>query len=624
MGERKICYGCMNRVEFTDGVCPLCGYSEKTPYDPFHIRPGVIVNTRYIVGVAEAANGEGITYISYDLRTGQRVWLREYAPRNLCSRMENSPQISVVPARLVQYKALMAQFTELHMYLAGFRGQITNISGVENLFAENNTTYVVYEYIEGVPLVDYLKDFAGELSWRQLSAMLPPLTTTLSLLHNSGITHRAISPETVLVRKDRGEFLLTGFCISAVRTANSELQSELYEGYAAPEQYAANLPQGSWTDVYGLCALLYRTLAGCMPTSAESRLQSDNLMAPETMNESVPHHVSRMIMQGMALESGDRIRTITELVIGLFDENAAEEETYKEPPAQEEEPYEEPYEGYTDDYAYEDYDSYTDYEGEERAGAIDRLKVPIIVGIVLLLGLMVAVFVLGRDFFDTDSSSAIEATTAATTAPAETTTQSDESAATATTTAATSTSTGDGIMPNLLGRVYKSNREQYSWIDFDVEEVYSDAYAAGLICWQEFEPGASFDTSEPVKIQVSRGAATVVIPAFSGYGVNTYCTMLDELGITYIQSAESTTGYFDGAVIRLTAMRNGVAVDIEPGATINLNDNYTFTVVYAYNPEPATTEAPTTETTAPAETVPEATETAPPATETPTETAAAQ
>ena len=160
MGERKLCYGCMERTEFSGGVCPNCGYYDKSPSDPSFIIPGTQLNNRYIVGVALFVNGEGITYLAYDQSIGCKVYLREYMPPNLCNRVAGSPVISVIPARLAQYKALMAEFTELHKSLARLRGQV-HVNTVVDLFAENNTTYVVDEYVSSIRFVDYLKDNAG-------------------------------------------------------------------------------------------------------------------------------------------------------------------------------------------------------------------------------------------------------------------------------------------------------------------------------------------------------------------------------------------------------------------------------------------------------------------------------
>ena len=154
-----------------------------------------------------------------------------------------------------------------------------------------------------------------------------------------------------------------------------------------------------------------------------------------------------------------------------------------------------------------------------------------------------------------------------------------------------------------------------------MEEVYSDVYAKGQICWQEFESGDTFDSSKPVKIQVSKGSATVQIPSYSGYGLQSYSAQLDELNIPYTTAAEINEGYTNGSVTRIVVTKGGKEVDISAGASINLNDNYQITVYYANNPVVTTeepTEEPTESTTAAAETtVPAEQPTEAPATEAP-------
>lgn len=617
MGERKLCYGCMERTEFSGGICPNCGYYEQSPSDPSFIIPGTQLNNRYIAGIAISANGEGITYIAYDQSIGCKVYLREYMPPNLCNRVTGSPVISVIPAKLAQYKALMAEFTELHKSLARLRGQV-HVNTVVDLFAENNTTYVVDEYIHSIRFVDYLKENAGELTWGQLSQMLPPLMTTLSLLHNSGVVHRAISPDTIYVT-DKGELILTAFSIAAVRTANTELGCEIYSGYAAPEQYTASGRQGTWTDVYGVCAVLYRVLTGSMPPSAISRMENDNLVAPSVLNPNVPRYVSNVIMQGLQLDSAERIKTVTELVTMLFDEHAVEEDmiyggyengngnagyvppmqsAYEEPPynAYNQEPEYNDYDtGYADDYAYEDYETEDSYEEPQKAGAIDCLKVPIIVGIVLLLVLLIVVFVVTGDLFGGSDPSDSSSTTTTVSSETSETMQSAE------TTLAATEAVGDSVMPSLLGKNFENQRTQYaSWITFDVEEVYSDEYAAGQICWQEYEEGATFDSSKPVKVQVSIGPATVEFPAYAGVGYYSFVSQLDALNIPNSSQAEENAYYSNGSVIRIVVTKNGQEVEVEAGEKINLNDNYQVVVYYANNPEPEITAPP--ETTAPLET----------------------
>jgi len=645
LSEEKLCYGCMQHTVFTNGICSNCGYYENTKTDPLFLKPGTQLHSRYLVGSAISMNGEGITYLAYDYPNTCRVLLREYMPHGFCSRVTDSAVIRVQQNCLPQYKVLMEEFTELHKSIAQLRGQI-HVNPVIDLFTENNTTYVVLEFIEGISFVDYLKDNAGELTWAQFSRMLPPFLTSLSLLHNVGVVHRAISPETIFVT-DKNELYLTDFSISAVRTANTELECEIYSGYAAPEQYSASNRQGTWTDVYAVCAVLYRVLTGTMPTSAISRMENDNLTAPALLNPNIPRHVSNVIMHGLSLVSNDRIQTITELVTQLFHESAQEypqqnaaaaygnpqtppiytTERYDNPmangnpgytttyPVQNENyqqqpnysnSYQESQQEYTDDYAYDDYQT-EDYgkQSYQKENAVstepesvaDRTRLPLIIGILLLTILLVAVvlFVRGKLNNSDHKNNSSMVTTVATEEEA-----SQEN---------TSPNSANSIMPMLIGKNYENQAKQYAdWIRFQVEEVYSDQYEAGIIIWQEYNEGDYFDSSEPVKIQVSKGSANIELPSWEGKSLNTYLEELKALGVRYVTQDEENQSVANGYITRIS---------LPAGEKYNLETAEEIIVYYANNP--VITEPPTEPPTeAPQEPATEA-PTEPPATEAPQE-----
>ena len=150
----------MEKYDAGLSVCPSCGYDENTPHDPQYIAPGTILHDRYLVGILLEYNGEGASYEGLDISTGCRVMIREYMPINLCTRVKNKAVISVNYNNLAKYKAFMAEYTELNKSLARLRNN-SNITPVLDMFAENNTTYTVFEHIEGVKMLDYLKDNAG-------------------------------------------------------------------------------------------------------------------------------------------------------------------------------------------------------------------------------------------------------------------------------------------------------------------------------------------------------------------------------------------------------------------------------------------------------------------------------
>ena len=649
MNEEKLCYGCMQRTVFTNGICSNCGYYENPKTDPLFLKPGTQLHSRYLVGTAISMNGEGITYLAYDYPNSCRVLLREYMPHGFCSRVADSSVIRVQQNCLPQYKVLMEEFTELHKSIAQLRGQI-HVNPVTDLFTENNTTYVVMEFIEGISFVDYLKENAGELTWAQFSRMLPPFLTSLSLLHNVGVVHRAISPETIFVT-DKNELYLTDFSISAVRTANTELECEVYSGYAAPEQYSASNRQGTWTDVYAVCAVLYRVLTGTMPTSAISRMENDNLTAPTLLNPNIPRHVSNVIMHGLNLVSNDRIQTITDLVTQLFDDTADDHfqqqnttifQNQQMPPIYTTEHYdipnangnssytanyatqntgyvpqqdyaEQPQE-YTDDYAYDDYhtadygkqdygkQSYQkeDAANTEAESVADRMRLPLIIGVLLLVILLIAVvlFIRGNLSSDNSSNSTAKVTTVAT---AENSSQPETNA----------NSNANSVMPMLIGKNYENQAKQYQdWIRFQVEEVYSDQYEAGIIVWQEYEEGTYFDSSEPVKIKVSKGPANIDLPDWEGKSLDAYLQELNELGVKYTTQGEENHSVTNGYVTRISQL---------PGVKYNLEEGAEITVYYADNP--VETEAPTE---APTETPQTEAPTEAPQTEAPTEAPATE
>lgn len=610
MGEKRLCYGCMERKPAEATVCPVCGYRDDTVSDKNYLEPGTLLNNRYIVGVMLNHNSEGATYLGYNQAIGCKVLIREYMPTGFCTRVKGKPVISVSPQQVVQYKALMADFTELNKSLAQMRSS-TLINPTLDIFAENNTTYAISEYVEGVKLVDYLKDNAGELTWKQVSSMFPTFFTTLSLVHNNGIIHRAISPDTIYVT-EKGELKLCAFCISTVRTVHTDLPCEMFHGYAAPEQYTPSMRQGTFTDVYGICAVLYRILTGCKPTDAPSRLQNDNLCAPHEMNPNIPKNVSRVIMKGMSLFAEDRIQTVTELVTQLF-EQPSEPEPKPIPVEHSRRQQQKRQENRRQTVTVRG-----DYM-EEPDNVIDRIKIPVIIGVLLICVLLVIAIVvinlLDMGPISDNSSYGLESSATAPSDMSDNIIMESEDS---------TEETGDSQMPDLIGKNYETKKqqlEQDGWLYLAAEYEFSDKYKAGLIIDQELEPGAFFNSGQTVKVIVSKGPSSVILPDFEGKTLSEYEAELDALGLT-AHNSEAVVNY---------DYQNGYVVSLshEVGEKFDLTRNETLKIYYASNPEPTTappppeTEPPTaapTEAPKPVDPVDDPEEmTAPPAPELPVE-----
>lgn len=567
MGERRFCYRCMEKYDMEQHICPHCGFDDTTPHNTMYITPGTVLHDRYMVGIMLSCNGEGASYVGYDISTGCKIMLREYMPVNFCTRVKGKTTISVNYNNLAKYKAFMVEYTELNKALAQLRNN-SNINPVLDMFAENNTTYTIFEYLDGEKMLDYLKDNAGELSWEQVSKLFPPLFTTIGILHNAAIIHRAISPDTVYINS-KGELKLSGFCVSAVRTADAGLEYELFKGYAAPEQYSANSSsrQGSWTDVYSLCALLYRALTGCMPVDSQNRLKNDDLCEPVMLNRNIPPHVSKTIMDGMNLNSSERIQTITELVTRLFEQpvtvkpvvpaeprpvqplpvNQIPPEAYQQPHPQQHPEYYDSREQRHAPQSRQNHENrrprsnYDDYH-YERVSTVDRLKVPVIITILLLAILVIISVLIMRVFvpnnvddessFSRNSSSLSE--NIVTDSPSEETTDAP--------------SVADTEMPDLVGKFFELTEKKYKdYFEFDVKYEYDDEHEIDMIIYQDIEAGTLLTQGSVVKLTVSQGREKADIPSYSGLTVSQYENELKKAGISnysFIKSSDSW-GYPD-------------------------------------------------------------------------------
>lgn len=311
----KLCMGCMNELD-ANGVCHYCSYTDDMPHLQSYLAPRTVLDNRYIVGKMLTYNGEGASYICYDTIRKTKAVVREYMPDTLCERERGSQKLIVNADCLAKYKTYMSEFADMNKTLSRMRN-LNHISTAMDMFVENNTTYVILEYVEGVSLKKFLQSNTGYLTWNQVKKLFVPLFTTLSIIHNAGIIHRGISPENIIVTTD-GELKLTGFSISSIRTSNTGLSPEFYSGYTAPEQYSSLEYQGTWTDVYAVAAVLYRILTGCIPLDANTRIYNDTLIDACRINPNVPVHISNVIARAMAVKGEERIQSVNELVTELF------------------------------------------------------------------------------------------------------------------------------------------------------------------------------------------------------------------------------------------------------------------------------------------------------------------
>lgn len=567
MERLNLCCGCMEPIDEAAEVCRNCGYHVGAPHLPSYLEPGIMLNDRYFVGKLLSYNGESANYIAFDTITETKILIKEYMPESLCVREKNSSVIRVNPDYMAQYKTFLSEFVELNKMLSKMR-TLNHVNAAIDMFGDNNTAYAVFGWLDGITLGEYIKQNGGELSWNEVKRLFPPIFTTLSLVHNAGLIHRGISPENIIVT-DKGELMLTGFCIADARTANTDLVSELYNGYAAPEQYSSSGWQGTWTDVYGISALLYRILTGIIPTDAASRKSSDTLIEPARVDHTVPKHVSKVIMNGMSMNGETRIQTITELVTQLFEQpepgtarlSSSSTQTISIPRQRTQ-------------------------GGRRKAAAPSRHGVFIaVIASILVIGFSMIWLIIKLDDVSTGTLpnnytdiTAISGTdpdglTETTTMSLQTMTEPPQ------TTAVTSTSANAMVyvMNDLKGKNYDviSKSDAYSSLVFSADYEYNDDYAKGLIFEQSVEAGSSYEDGAEITVKVSMGPKYITIPDFLGMSKKDYFAKLNELGIKYEEQERETSDTLEGYV-------DGVSKD--PGKKIDAETGEVLTVYIAKNP----------------------------------------
>ena len=589
----RLCMGCMNELD-ENGICHYCSYTDDIPHLQSYLAPHTVLNDRYIVGKMLTYNGEGASYICYDMVAKTKAVIREYMPDTLCEREMNSNNIVINSDCLAKYKTYMSEFMDMNRTLTRMRN-VKSICTAKDMFSENNTCYVILEYVEGVSLKKFLQANRGYLRWEQVRKLFMPLFTTLSIIHNAGIIHRGISPENIIVTT-QGELKLTGFSISSIRTANTALSPEFYSGFTAPEQYSSLEWQGTWTDVYSIGAVLYRILTGYVPPDAFNRMNNDTMIPANRINSHIPHHVSNVLMKAMEVRSSERIHTINDLISDLFDETPSPTSHVKgatqtipvvksaprmpmqdaprmvQPPRRES--YEQP----------EPRMKPKQPKQQSRSSPLLSVLVFILLGLLLILGIIM-LYQVFKPQEDTSDDPVVYTNASDDDDSEKMITETAPTESAANTQKAEESKYGTGaIMPNVVGqRLETIERELGSSFTIRTKIFYSETDEKGVVYSQSIPEGADYDPKKLNKLtlKVCMGPPKVKIPEFYGYAKKDYLNVLSEMNIIYVTEEQHSYDVAEGYVIS-TNPAAGELINIEKGDVLT---------VYVSSGPPKTTTA---------------------------------
>ena len=330
--SERLCYNCFRErpdsQENPDGKgpCPYCGFQleENAEEYPVALRAGTVLNHRYIIGRVLGQGGFGITYLAYDTSLATKVAVKEYMPGELSARMKDGTVSVMTGNRQEEFFYGLLRFQEEAHTLAKFMGQ-PGIAGVTDYFDENDTSYFVMDYIEGISFKTYIANQGGKITIEEALDVMIPVLRALTAVHREGLIHRDVTPDNIYITKDGDVKLLDfGSARYSLGDRSKSLDVVLKVGYAPKEQYIRRSRQGPYTDVYSCAACLYAAITGFLPPESLERLDHDTLIPPSEAGVEIPLYLERAILKGLAVQPEDRFQTAAEFLEAIESQQVVE------------------------------------------------------------------------------------------------------------------------------------------------------------------------------------------------------------------------------------------------------------------------------------------------------------
>lgn len=472
MGQTILCPYCLSKVDLGRPDCPFCGKELNNMNPPGTLPFASLLAERYTIGRHQATDGEGILYEAVENTGGVRVMVKEYYPVTLSIGRDESGLVMPKEGREVLFKTTRMDFADLYRSIQRIT-PATGLAAVLDVVEENNTVYAVLEQVEGESLSRYLSEHSQNLDPAQARSLLQPIMEGVATMHKAGLVHRGICPDNIILSTGGAQARLCGYATLGLRTAGSELKSQLYDGYSAPEQYSAAEFEGRYTDVYGLAAVFYRLLTGQAPVPANQRRVTDSLQPARALEPEVPGYISVVLSAALRMDPGSRIQNVPELMGALTSQRAA--------------------------------DSITPPQRQPERSAVREQHISISTRTLLTGSLLVIVVlffllmwsILGREAPPSVSSSAATSSSGQSTPQVLT-------------------------VPNVVGLVYEDVQTDLEYTAqfrfIAVAQEYSSEYEAGTILEQSPQAGTETSEERPlISVVVSMGPELVEMPDIKGF-----------------------------------------------------------------------------------------------------------
>lgn len=313
---------CINCFEPLNAIerCVRCGFNNEPGKVPQGALPAfTFVNNRYLLGRVLGKGGFGITYIAKDVANNRICAIKEYMPSEYAAR--NDSEFSVYPLSDSKARFVFEHGKEKFIDEAKTLLKLGNnpvVVDILDYFTQYNTAYLVMEYLDGKDLRKMARENNGRLDIETIKSVFVTVASSLMEIHKMNILHRDLSPENIIITKNRRIVLIDfGAARNYVSCQNKGMSILLKPGFAPPEQYTSNGVQGPWSDVYSLCATYYNLASGKPLVDALFRYRGERQPTLYSLDCGVPRAVSDVIEKGMELDYKKRYKDFKQLLDDL-------------------------------------------------------------------------------------------------------------------------------------------------------------------------------------------------------------------------------------------------------------------------------------------------------------------